>query len=164
MAPSMPSWLPQMLNVNGEWDAVIKNLYAVFDVDFRKAGCSLEGLRLFWDRSLVEKPYEEGFWHLITKMDDTSRDRLFDPRRAERLPWCKPTLGNCRDTAVKMWNYKGGYRRIRTFVWLEPWDYVIVLEKRRQKKGEVFFLLTAYYVEGDSSRRSLNAKYQTRIP
>lgn len=163
MALPMPTWLPEMLDVNGDWDAVLARLYAVFDRDFRKTSCLFETRQVFWDKHVVEGKYEEGFWHLITKTDQASGDRLLEPRRAERLPWCKPTLANCRDVAVKMWDYKEGKGRPRTYVWLERCDYVIVLEKRSHKSGEIAFLVTAYFVEGENTRKRLHAKYAARI-
>jgi hypothetical protein len=60
-------------------------------------------------------------------------------------------------------------------LWLEAWDYVVVLEKRvlrieevvvLEKRlpriGEVAFLVSAYHVDGDSVRRSLRTKYAKR--
>jgi len=37
-----------------------------------------------------------------------------------------------------------------------------IFQKRRQRVGTVYFLLTAYYVEGDSTRRKLKRKYNNR--
>ena len=162
MEPKRPEWLPEIVNVNGEWDEILRRLYQIFDQDFRKSECAFEERQIFWDKRVVEGPYEEGFWHLITKTASPTGERLPEPRRAERLPWCKPTLTNSRDSAVKVWDHKEG--RTRTYVWLEHWDYVIVLEKRKQRIGEIAFLITAFFVDGDSSRRNLRRKYQARRP
>lgn len=91
-----------------------------------------------------------------------TKERLFDPRRGERLPWCGPTISNAADGAVKVWDYMEASGGLRTYVWLEGWDYVIVLEKRQMRVGEVVFLITAFYVDGDSRRRSLRGKYERR--
>jgi hypothetical protein len=58
-----------------------------------------------------------------------------------------------------MWDYEEGRRRVRTYLWLREYDYAVILEKR---KGH-YYLITAYYVDGDSNRRSLRRKYEQRI-
>jgi hypothetical protein len=159
----MPDWLPDLVSVEGEWEEVLAKLYRIFDHDLRQTGCCFEDRPVWWDQRKLESPYEEGFWHLITKFDHNQKERLFEPRRAERLPWCKPTVMNCGDPEVKVWDYKEARGKIRTYLWLENWDYVIVLEKRQLSGGHnIAFLITAFYVEGKSTRKSLQRKYEKR--
>ncbi len=155
-------WLPDMASINGEWDKVLVRLYGIFDKDFRKGKPFLEKLPVWWDRR-VEKGdiYEEGFWHLISRDEQRSGERLFDPRRAERLPWCCPMLLHNGDVSIKTWDHREG-RLLRTYVWLEEYDYVVVLEKRQQNFGKVAFLITAYHVDGPSRKSSLAKKYAQR--
>jgi len=116
----MPDWLPEIVSVSGEWKEVLVKLYKIFDLDFRQTGCWFEGCPIWWDqRRLDNSPYEEGFWHLITKFDYSQQERLVDPRRAERLPWCKPTIMNCSAPEVKAWDYKEATHKIRTYLWLK---------------------------------------------
>lgn len=157
------AWLPKMISVVGIWEDVIARLYEVFDKDFNKGRSCLSGLPVWWDRRIADGSiYEEGFWHLISRRDERTGDRLLDPRRAERLPWCQPTLDHTDDDDVKLWDSLEG-RHKRTYVWLKNHDYVIVLEKRRQKIGQVAFLITAYHVDGRNRRKSLGRKYNERI-
>ncbi len=158
-----PEWLPDLISVDGEWQEVCSKLYGVFQNDFHKIERRYQNRLLWWDRRIIDGEYEEGFWHLITKDNKDSNERLFDPRRAERLPWCGPTISNHDNCAVKAWDHMEHSKRIRTYVWLEAHDYVIILEKRSVGKRDIVFLITAYYVEGDSTRRSLNRKYQERL-
>ena len=159
-----PSWLPDIVPVNGIWEQILARLYRVFDHDFRRSGCRFGSLPVWWDRRKLQgEKYEEGFWHLITKFDHTQGARLLDPRRAERLPWCKPTIQHLMDTAVRVWDYSEG-RQVRTYVWLESWDYVIILEKRNLRGGrEIAFLITAYHVGGNQTRNKLMRKYRQRV-
>jgi hypothetical protein len=159
-----PDWLPALASVSGVWEVMLKRLYRIFEADFKHKGCTLGGRPLRWDsRILTGERYEEGFWHLITQTDQNTKERLFDPRRAERLPWCAPTIMNAHDSAVLMWDYLEARNRLRTYLWLKDWDYVIVLEKKPHRRGEVAFLITAYYVSGQSTRKNLQRKYDKRV-
>lgn len=100
----IPTWLPGIISVDGAWEEeVLPRLYGIFDKDFKRANRTLRGLPIWWDRRILEGDrYEEAFWYLITKKDRKTGDRLFDPRRAERLPWCGPIISNANDSAVKV--------------------------------------------------------------
>lgn len=162
---TLPDWLPPMLDLNGDWNDMLHDLYAVFTRDF-KAGSLLLGTDRVWhDRRIVPgERYEECFWHLVTRKDASSGDRLPDFRRAERLPWCGPILQHVDDPAVKFWNYREGDGRLRTYAWLEPGDYVVILERKEKKVGMVAFLITAYHLDGESTRRNMRKRYERREP
>lgn len=160
---SAPAWLPPTANVNGEPHKVFARLYEIFDTDFRVANLHFKSMPLWWDRRVLDPPYEEGFWHLITRKDHTSGDRLLDFRRAERLPWCGPTISNCADSCVKVWRYEEGDRRIRTYVWLEASDYVVILEQKLRGPRVIAYLVTAFHVDGSRKRADLDRKYRNRV-
>lgn len=159
-----PDWLPEIVAVDGAWEAVLTILYQIFESDFKLSTRRFHGLPVWWNRRcLPGEFYEEGFWHLITKDDARTGERLFRPRRAERLPWCGPSISNSSHEAVRTWNYiEGQKRRLRTYVWLEDFDYVIILERQEKRKRPIAFLVTAFYVEGNSGRRNLQKKYEKR--
>ncbi|MBI5663510.1 MAG: hypothetical protein HZC49_00255 [Nitrospirae bacterium] len=160
---NIPVWLPEMISTDGEWNTVLDCLHGIFKTDFIEGRPSLNNAKVWWDkRTLDGDRYEEGFWHLISKNDDTTRERLFDPRRAERLPWCRPSIDHFDDNAVKFWDYKVSNSRIETYLWLEDFHYVVVFQKRKHRIGTVYFLLTGYYVDGVTSRRNLRRKYEKR--
>ena len=159
-----PSWLPAIVSVDGRWGQVLEMPYRIFDHDFRQTGCAFEGLPVWWDQALRDSPYEEGFWHLITKFDPELQERLLDPRRAERLPWCKPTIANSHQPEIKVWRYEEAGRKSRIYAWIEDWDYVVVLEERTLRGGrQIAFLITAYHVDGESTRRKLRRKHDNRL-
>lgn len=159
-----PPWLPGVISTDGVWEQVLARLYAVFVRDFKQGKPSFQGLPVFWDRRILPgDTHEEGFWHLITKENAPGGDRLLDPPRAERLPWCSPTLQNSKNVEVKVWNYEEQHGRVRTYVWLENFDYLVILQQRKVGARQAAFLITAYHVGGDSTRRSLQRKYSNRI-
>jgi hypothetical protein len=158
-----PPWLPSLASVSGSRDQVISDLHQAFLTDFEHATCMCMGLPVLWDHSPTpEGKYELGFWHLITRLDERTKQRYFDPRRAERLPWCAPLLANATDADVLTWNSRER-NRIRTYVWLRTNDYVVVLELRTQDVGEVFWLVTAYHVDGKDGRKRLQRSYDRRL-
>lgn len=162
--PNYPEWLPAIISVDGEWDKVLEKLYGIFKADFVEGKPLLNKSKVWWDRRILDgDKYEKGFWHLISKDDSSTNERLFEPRRSERLPWCRPTIDHFNDSAVSHWDYRASRSRIETYLWLENLDYVIVFQKRKQNIGTVYFLITAYYVENDSTKRNLRRKYQDRI-
>lgn len=159
----MPEWLPEIISVDGEWEETLYCLYQLFDCDFKQTRRFFQSLPIRWDTTVLPGgSYEEGFWHLITQDNHQTGERLFEPRRAERLPLCGPTITNSQHEIVTVWDYMEGKKRVRTYVWLESRNYVIILE-RRQKAG-IAFLLTAFHVDGPSRIRNLRRKYENRLP
>ena len=164
-----PPWLPATVSCNGTWDDVLRALYSIFDRDFRRGAPRFRGFPVWWDRTVKPgEQYEEGFWHLITRDDPFQAERLPDFRRAERLPWCRPTLDNEQDPAVTVWDYDTDRKGIRTYVWLRDLDYLAILERRvvdkRVRPRTIMFLVTAYHVDGDWKRKQLQASYEARLP
>ena len=157
-----PSWLPPLEPVDGPQADVIAALYRVFVASFA-GDLSFQGLPVAVDRGIAHgATYVNGFWHFITRQDQKARERRFDPRRGERIAWCAAILANSTDPAIKIFDYREGHGRYRTYVWLEEHDYVVVLEHVVRREQEFFFIVTAYWVEGRSTRRDLLRKYQQR--
>jgi hypothetical protein len=164
-----PPWLPDFIETDGVWDEVVQRLYSVFERDFKTGRPKWRGLEVWWDsRKEKDDDYERGFWHLITNTDQKTKERVPDFRRAERLGWCAPIITHCPDSSILEWKYDEGGGRIRYYLWLKNFDYVVVLEKDakcNRKSGEWFeiaMLITAYHLDGDGSRRRLRKKYENR--
>lgn len=152
-------WLPPILSLSGTWEQIVSTLYSIFEKDFKRARPSFQDHKVLWDRRILpNQSYEEGFYHLISIDDQSTGERIPDFRRAERLPWCAPTITHSNDNAVKVWDYLEGKGQIRTYVWLEEGDYCIVLEKLKIQVRKRAMLITAFYVDGPSRRRNLRNK------
>ena len=158
-----PSWLPEMVSVNGDWASILTRLYSVFHADFVTSTPRLKGLDVWHDRRKLEDNIEEGFWHITHVFDRRVQQRVFDPRRSERIPWCRPTMENEPQAEVQCWDYREGKGNIRTYVWLKDHDYIVVLERKSMRRGDVYMLITAFYVEHESYRRTLRRKYGQRV-
>ena len=165
MISSTPAWLPPMASVAGDVGLVVRSLFATFELDFVVARLRLHDMPVWWDKQLVE--FEgvqccQGYKHLVTR-EDNACVRQFDPLRAERMPWCKPMITNTDDISVKVWRHLEPHRRTMIYVWLEHYDYVAVLQERRGRIGTIAFLVSAYHIDGDSKRRSLQRKWEDRV-
>jgi len=158
-----PVWLPNTINLDGEWEKTLAKLFTIFEQDFIKTECKFEERLVQWDNRKLDRTYDEGFWHIISTTDQETLDRIPDFDRAKRLPWCAPTICHSNDAQVKCWDYLESQGNIRTYVWLELWDYVVILQKRAIKSGEIAFLVTAYGVSGSSTRKKLARKYEQRV-
>jgi hypothetical protein len=154
-----PPWLPNIIECSGEWHQTLTQLYDVFTRDFTIARPRFRGMRLWWDRRKDVDGYEEGFWHLISRTDQGSGDRVPDYRRAERLCWCKPLIEHADESEVTTWNadHQG---RVRSYLWLSEEDYVVVLAHRT---ADIVMLVTAYHVDGEATRRKLRRSYDSRL-
>ena len=148
-----PYWLPDLMCVDGEWSKVLEELYQIFRKDIKEGALTLGGCPIWWDRVILpSEKYEEGFWHLITRQEP-GEERLFDTRRAERLPWIRAIILNSKDPLIKFWEEKRTSRKIRLYLWLEAFNYVVCLEKREQRVGKVYFLLTGYFVSEGTAKK-----------
>ena len=161
-----PPWLPEMESVEGSADEILRRLFERFLADFGAKACIFQGLPVGWNSAKIVisgQTFDRGFWHLVSREDQKARVRKFDPRRAERLAWCAPLLTNAHHESVLVWQYREGHGRLRTYVWLRHWAYVIVLEAITTPAGEVMQLVTAFHVDGRATERGFRRKYDQRI-
>lgn len=158
-----PRWLPNTISLDGEWEKTLVRLYSIFEQDFIQTQCHFEKRQVWWDDRKFDGRYDEGFWHIISTTDRETLERIPDFERAKRLPWCAPAISNSQDPQVKCWDFREGNGKIRTYLWIEQWDYLVILEKRTVKLGEIAFLITAYHIGGNSTRRNLTRKYEQRV-
>lgn len=157
----LASFLPPMLNLDGQWEEVLDRLYSVFKKDFIAKPVFCQNLKVIYDNHKIYDDKEEIFWHLISK-NDKSRERIPDYNRAKRLPWVNPILKHYSDPSIKTWNYLESNGKVRVYLWLEHYDYVVVLEKNKGGRKHLVVLITAFYVE-DWKRKDLERRYQKRI-
>jgi hypothetical protein len=163
MENTFPQWLPDPFPLPDMTHRALEQLYEIFKKDFINTTPHFQKREVWHDRTILPgNNYPEGFLHIVQRDDFLANRRTFDHLRAERLPWCRPCIEHDGDTFLKVFSYQEGRGKIRSYIWLEQFDYVVVLEQRT-KQG-VFFLITAYHLDGESDRRRLTRKYENRIP
>lgn len=77
--------------------------------------------------------------------------------------WCP--LAHVKDLSRAsrlVFEYEEGTGKVRTYLWGHTFDYVVVLEKISRREKAAYMLITAFHVDGDSSRRRLRKKYEKR--
>jgi len=157
-----PTFLPPMLNLDGEWDTVLSRLYAVFVKDFKESQTCHSGIKVIYNGSIKADGLskEEGFWHVVSKFDNNTGERLIDYPRAKRLPWAKPLMKSPERPEIKVWQYREGTadKGLRTYIWLEDYKYALILQRKRK----VFYWVTAFYVES-WKQKDLRRKYESRV-
>lgn len=171
-----PAWLPSTIPAGADWDNFIRRAYEIFERDFKQSCPRHVGKLVWFDKRRLDPDdkygFEEGFWHLTTKeqsyYDQVARthkkERVHDPRRSERLPWCRPVIENTDDGEVLLWRYREQHGEIRTYVWLQKHDYVAILRPWPTKRFQtVWMLVTAFYVDYRNTRSNLELKFKNRV-
>lgn len=102
------------------------------------------------------------FTHLTTVIvDKATRAREFDIHRSLRLHWVRYHIDCRKHDDVLHFSVKEP-EGIRTYIYDIPEKYVIILEPKPARK--IYFLLTAYYLQGkDSQRDKILKKYKRRL-
>ncbi len=182
---SRPSWLPEKFQWNNkelsqmkteEEELVIKGLFKVFEKDFISSKPKLHGLPVEADMAVEEgQEYPKGFLHIITKDVPTvevkkgkpvnvrTGKRALDIPRAERFPWCKPCIEH--KSEILCWDFREGERngKVRTYIWLKDFDYVIILQKTTDMGDVRYALITAFWIQYENMKEKLDDKWNNRL-
>lgn len=102
------------------------------------------------------------FRHLTTiKIDYQTNQREFDIERSKRLHWARYHIDGKKAINMMLFTVKEP-EGLRTYLYDEDEKYVIVLEPRVNKN--VYFLLSAHYIQGkDAQRDKMKKKYKRRL-
>ncbi|MDO8950567.1 MAG: hypothetical protein Q8S43_07800 [Actinomycetota bacterium] len=161
MSP-FPADLPGFINIAGHCRDVADRMYGQFETDFKQSQVEHRGIPVHHDRKAGNLGYEDGFWHMITREDKSRGNRrFFEGKRAAKLPWAKELLQCAAHPRIRTWDYDSGRKRkgVRTYVWLEDWDYVVILKRI----GRPYMLVTAYDVDDANTRCYFERLYANRV-
>lgn len=158
--PAIPEWLPPLIEMSPWNERVLAELYAIFRLDFIENPPRYQG-SVVWFFPERDQDKERIFWHLTEREDPPgSGNRLPDFRRCERFRWARALFDHCDDPQVKSWDYEEGAGDIRTYIWLEDLDYVVVMKRYPGGRRR---LITAHFIDYESKRRSLRRKFSNRL-
>jgi hypothetical protein len=136
-----------------------ETLYEIFVRDFKRSQPKYEG-HTVWFFPEKEDEKEVIFWHLTSRHDKESGERLPDLRRSERLPWVRPLIDNAERLEVLAWDHLEGDGGTKTYVWLRDHDFLVLMKKYKDGRRR---LLTSYYIDFPNYQRKLEKKYARRI-
>jgi len=153
----LPSWLPPLIKFNDYdgWDDYLLAIHEVFRRDFIQSKPVFDGLSVFIRHEPKFKDKEYTFWH-VTSEGESEEDRIPDLRRCERIGWIRAIIDNANCEEVKVWE-QVKKRRLRVYLWLHQFDYLIVLTKAT----EFYFLVTAFQIQSGRKRENLQRDYNT---
>ena len=139
------------------------SLKGVFDKDFtNKQPVSFNGKRLIPCPEDGKIEMDTLFRHLTTVITDRATNkREFEMSRSKRLHWVRYHIDGKKKDNMLLFTVKEP-EGFRTYLYDEDEKYVLVFEPKI--KQNVYFLLTAYYLEGrDAQRDKIKKKYKRRI-
>lgn len=176
-AMTYPGWLPDPVAFQGDWDSFVRALYAVFEADFKYGRPRYQNCPVWHDRRVEAGDtygYEEGFWHLVTRdqwvwnstVRRKEKQRLPELDRASRMPWTKPTIDHDTEPEMLVWDFEDETRRgkaVRSYIWIKEFDFAVILERQTKRFGDVYLLITSFYIDHEGKRRDLQGRYDRRI-
>jgi hypothetical protein len=162
MAYNGLKWLPELYEKEEKYSLsdYIQNVYHLFYNDFLQNETHFKGCKI----GMKKTPYKDGkegtFWHIITKGQD-EWNRSVDLERCKRIKWPKAVIVNHESSEVKLYIREiGGKKRIH--LWLEKYDYVVVLQENLDKKENrsYYLLWTAFIIDNEHTRRKTSKHYK----
>ncbi len=156
---NIPTWLPELFSVSPWKESTYDELYNVFLNDFQRNKLSYLTFNVWFFPEQDDSKYKL-FWHITSSEDKTLGDRIPDLRRCERLPWIRPMILNCPDSSIKNWDYEEGDGKIKTYVWLEDLDFVVIMKRYNDEQRR---LVTSFHLDYSNAKRKMKRKYENRI-
>ncbi len=154
-----PAWLPEMLNVNPWTETTYDALYQLFCDTLKNSRPVYRGAEV-WFFLDMEDGKEKIFWHLTSRDDKETGERLPDLRRSERLPWVRPMIDQPDQSDVLDWDFEEGDGTIKTYIWLKEYDFVVIMKKYPDENRR---LITSFWIEYNNTRRKMQKKYDNRL-
>lgn len=148
-----PEWLPPKIVLNGSIQDDYKKLHEIYQNEIAGEKIKVEGVPVIHNHLLdtTNRPYTYGFTHLIIREVSNRFDRFrsYDPERAEKLSWVVPLLKNYKDQCVSCFWFEtpmGAVLGESLAIWLEEWDYVLILRWVSIEKEEKV-VVTAHHID-----------------
>ncbi|MFZ1730819.1 MAG: hypothetical protein WBQ23_04475 [Bacteroidota bacterium] len=131
--------------------------YAYFVADFLTEKPTFDGLPC----RLKRFPYRDGreatFYHFTTE-GPIEEERQTDEDRLERIRWPRPVIERCREWGIKIWpQNRGG--RMRLCIWVEEFDYCVILDLREK----YFIPWATFMTRYPHERRAKRKEYQAYV-
>jgi hypothetical protein len=131
--------------------AELSAIFTAFRRDFIEHDLFIDGLKVkvVLKDARVEgfEAYPETFVHLITRKS-SSGNRVFDPRRANKIHWIRPILENKDADDVKYFEYTEGDGSIRDYYWFEEGQFIVIMKKISPN----YMIVTSFNVDPENEK------------
>jgi hypothetical protein len=158
-----PQWLPALVPVSPWSASTYDELYAVFCHMFNNGPVSYRGHRVVIPRQQTDGK-EDIFWHITSRKFDRRRsdERHPDTLRSERLSWLRSVIERCPCPSdhVFDWDYEEGDGTIKTYIWLQDWDFLVILKKFLDGNR---LLITSFHVDNAARHNEVLKKWENRL-
>jgi hypothetical protein len=147
-AATVTDWLPDLLDVNGDWHDLLEAAYAIYERDLVRGRRAQVGGLVVHPRVMpIENNKHDSFWHVVGQVDASTQERFPDLLRLSHISWVRPVLDAAGTARTCCW--KTPAKRGRGFdvtVALPDFSYGVVIQHRRGTNGrpDYFNLATAY--------------------
>lgn len=152
--------LPELIELrqyNGNFNAYLEAIYALFKRDFIDNRPKYRGVRLGLKKYPLSQEKEATFWHMTSEGDD-EQNRIPDMRRMERIQWPAHIINKSEHPYLKVWENTRG-NKTNILIFHEKENYLIVLRKTK----DYILPWTAYLIDYPSRKRKLLKEYEEYI-
>lgn len=147
-----------------------RSLHLIFDRDITDNDrFSFRSKRIYPIKTDGHIDMDREFLHLTTNEEldeDGVPHRIYDRFRSERLHWIRAhieekTGDNIIIFSIEERNQKKRVDETRVYIYNKDQKYVVVLEP--QRKGQAYFLLTAYYLNKEHGEKQIKKKIKRGV-
>jgi hypothetical protein len=118
------------LSIDGPTSKQLHRLYGIFLKDFKNDPIFIHGIQLKYNANPSRHPICKGkamaFEHIITRKSEYSRNRNFDPERANKIHWIKPVILNVNDFRIKFFEEVNHDGENQLFYWFQEKSFVVI--------------------------------------
>jgi hypothetical protein len=122
-------------------------MYGIFLNDIKNNQIIIKGVPLCFNRNISKHPVCRGklkaFEHLITRGNDYTGKRDFDPERANRIHWIRPIIENVSDARIKYFECAADNGNNQQYYWYEEKHFIVII---REINPELM-LITSFYID-----------------
>ena len=135
------------LTMNGPTTDQLYKMYGIFLNDIKKNPIIIKGVPLSFNRNISKHPVCRGkpqaFEHLITRGNDYTGKRDFDPARANKIHWIRPIIENVSDSRIKYFECINDDGYNQQYYWYQEKHFILII---REINPELM-LITSFYVD-----------------
>jgi hypothetical protein len=149
------SWLPDLVKYDPATllDKYYDEVYSYFKDDFIHSRPVFQNKAVGLQVEPIVNGKEQTFHHITTEGEEPNR--TISIPRCERILWNKSII-EANHFAIKIWKARYPKNQLRTIIWFEEKDYVIILREAR----EYCVFITAYPIDYNHTKRKLRKSYE----